>query len=253
MKEFAVIVSIHLKPGNEAEFLGLLMPVIDEVRLESTFINNFLHQDPEDPTRFMVYENWADQDEFFEVQMKRNYRKPYESRLPELLAEPRRVEVWRPLRSDFAGERVPKASYTMPFAFSPDRVWQAIRSFRDYQWGEGVGLGVIEGGGPDNEIGSVRVFTYYGVPSRQRLTAHSDADRTYSWESCEPYESIDRYEFTVRVEPVGDQASKVTWTAQYEAPKIEASKWDSFFVEEFRKSLTKLRSQLDGTKPESRV
>ncbi len=86
------------------------------------------------------------------------------------------------------------------------------------------------------------------MPSRQRLTAHSDADRTYSWESCEPYESIDRYEFTVRVEPVGDQASKVTWTARYEAPKIEAPKWNSFFAEEFRKSLTKLRSQLDGTK-----
>jgi len=65
---------------------------------------------------------------------------------------------------------------------------------------------------------------------------------TYSWESCEPYESIDRYEFTVRVEPVGDQASKVTWTARYEAPKIEAPQWDSFFAEEFRKSLTKLRS-----------
>ena len=84
MKEFAVIVSLHLKPGKEAEFLSLLMPVIDAVRLESTFINNFLHQDPEDPTRFMVYENWADRDEFLDVQFKRDYRKPYESRLPEL-------------------------------------------------------------------------------------------------------------------------------------------------------------------------
>ncbi len=32
------------------------MAVIDAVRLESTFINSFLHQDSEDPTRFMVYE-----------------------------------------------------------------------------------------------------------------------------------------------------------------------------------------------------
>ena len=62
MKEFAVIVSIHLKPGREAEFLGLLMPVIDAVRRESTFVNNFLHQDPEDPTRFMVYEKWTSKD-----------------------------------------------------------------------------------------------------------------------------------------------------------------------------------------------
>jgi hypothetical protein len=33
-------VSIHLKAGKQAEFLGLLMPVIDAVRLESPFVNN---------------------------------------------------------------------------------------------------------------------------------------------------------------------------------------------------------------------
>ncbi len=246
MKEFAVIVSIHLKPRKEAEFLGLLMPVIDAVRLESTFINNFLHQDPEDPTRFMVYENWADPDEFFDVQMKRDYRKLYESRLPELLAEPRQVKVWRPLREDFAGQRVPKAGYAMPFAFGSDRVWQAIRSFREYEWGEGVGPGVIEGGGADNEVGSVRAFTYYGVLSRQRLTAHSDADRAYSWESCEPYESVDHYEATLKIEPVGEEASKVTWMWRYEAPEAEIPKWNSLFAEESRKSLIKLRNQLDS-------
>lgn len=244
MKEFAVLVSIHLKPGKEAEFLGLLMPVIDAVRLEKTFINNFLHQDPEDPTRFMIFENWADQDEFFAVQFKRDYRKPYESRLPELLAETRRIEMWRPLRSDFADHRAPKAAYAMPFAFRPERVWQAIRSFRDYEWGEGVGPGVIEGGRPDNELGSVRAFSYYGAPSRQRLTAHSDIDRTYGWESCEPYESISHYDAILKVEPVGDQASLVKWVWRYEAPETEALKWDAMFAEESMKSLMKLRNLL---------
>jgi hypothetical protein len=184
-------------------------------------------------------------DEFFDVQFKRDYRKPYESQLPELLAEPRRIEMWRPLRADFAGQTVPDASYAMPFAFSPDRVWQAIRSFRDYEWGKGVGPGVIEGDGPDNEIGSVRTFTYYGVSSRQRLTAHSDAERTYRYESCEPFDSIQHYELTLKVEPVGAQASKVAWTARYEAPEVEAPKWDAYFAEEFRKSLIKLRDQLE--------
>ena len=246
MKKFAIIVSIRLKPGREAEFLGLLMPIIDAVRLESTFINNFLHQDPDDPTRFMVYENWADQDEFFDVQFKRDYRKRYESQLPELLAEPRRIEMWRPLQADFAGQRVPQAKLHDAVRLQSDKGWQAVRSFRDYEWGEGVGPGVIEGAGPDNEVGSVRAFTYYGVPSRQRLTAHSDAKLTYSWEFCKPYESIDHYELTLKVEPVGAQASKVTWTARYEAPEAEAPKWDAFFAEEFRKSLTKLRNRLDA-------
>jgi len=133
----------------------------------------------------------------------------------------------------------------MPFACNPDRVWQAIRSFRDYAWAEGVGPGVLEGGGPDNAVGSVRAFTYYGMPARQRLTAHSDVERTYSWESCAPYESIARYELTLKVEPVEVQASQVIGTARYEAPQAEAPKWDAFFADEFRKSLTKLRNQLE--------
>jgi len=100
MKEFAIVVSFHVKPDSLSEFLELLMPIIDAVRHEPTFINHFLHQDPEDPTRLMVYENWTDQDEFYAVQIKRDYRKAYE--LPELLIEPRRVEIWQPMRTDIA-------------------------------------------------------------------------------------------------------------------------------------------------------
>ena len=101
MKEFVVVVSIHLKPGCEAEFLRLLMPVVEVVRHETTFVNNVLHQDPEDPTRFMSYETWADHDEFFAVQFKREYRQAYETRLPDLLQEPRQMQIWQPLHSDF--------------------------------------------------------------------------------------------------------------------------------------------------------
>ncbi|WP_119460981.1 putative quinol monooxygenase [Rhodospirillaceae bacterium SYSU D60014] len=101
MSEFAVIVSLHLKPGCEEEFLRLLTPVLDAMRHEPTFINAALHQDPEDPTRFMLYETWADRDDLVDVQMKRAYRSAYEARLPDLLQEPRRPKVWRPLRRDF--------------------------------------------------------------------------------------------------------------------------------------------------------
>ena len=96
-----VVVSLHVKPGHEDEFLRLLAPVLDAMRHEATFVNAALHQDPEDPTRFMLYETWADRDDLVEVQMKRAYRSAYEARLPEILREPRRAEVWRPLRGDF--------------------------------------------------------------------------------------------------------------------------------------------------------
>jgi quinol monooxygenase YgiN len=100
-KRIAFIVSLHVKPGCEAEFLRLLMPVLDAMRHESTFINAALHRDPADPTRFMLYETWTDLDDVKEVQIHRDYRQAYLARLPEILREPRQVQFWQPLRGDF--------------------------------------------------------------------------------------------------------------------------------------------------------
>jgi quinol monooxygenase YgiN len=101
VREFVVIVSIHVKPGREEEFLRLVTPVLDAMRHEATFINAALHRDPEVPTRFMLYETWADRDDLINVQMKRAYRSAHEARLPEILREPRQVQLWQPLRADF--------------------------------------------------------------------------------------------------------------------------------------------------------
>jgi quinol monooxygenase YgiN len=97
----AVVVSLHLKPGCEEEWLRLVRPVLDAMRHEPTFINAVLHRDPADPTRFMLYETWADRDDLLNVQMRRGYRTAYEARLPDLLREPRQAQLWRPLRADF--------------------------------------------------------------------------------------------------------------------------------------------------------
>ena len=101
MNELVVVVPLHLKPGCEEEFLRLLTPVLDAMRHETTFVNAALHQDPDDPTRFMLYETWADRDDLVNVQMKRDYRRAYEARLPEILREPRQPRIWQPLRRDF--------------------------------------------------------------------------------------------------------------------------------------------------------
>ncbi len=97
-----VVVSLCVKPGHEEEFLGLLAPVMDAMRHEASFINAVLHRDPEEPGRFMLYETWADQEDLVEVQMRRDYRRDYEARLPDLLREARQVRIWHPLRGDFA-------------------------------------------------------------------------------------------------------------------------------------------------------
>lgn len=95
---FVAVVTIHVKPDCIEEFLRILSQVADAVRGEPTLISNVAHQDPEDPTKFMLWEIWSDQKDFFEVQMLRDYRKPYEERLVDLLAEPREVKIWKPLR-----------------------------------------------------------------------------------------------------------------------------------------------------------
>ncbi|HEX7074161.1 MAG TPA: putative quinol monooxygenase [Hyphomicrobiaceae bacterium] len=96
----AVTVEIRVKGGHDEEFLQLLTPVLDEMRHETTFINAILHRDPEDPTRFMLYETWADLNELAEVQLQRAYRKAYIDRLPAILREERKITIWQPLRSD---------------------------------------------------------------------------------------------------------------------------------------------------------
>lgn len=97
----AVVVSLHVKPGHEDECLRLLAPMLDAMRHEATFVNALLHRDPEDPTRFLLYETWADMRDLLEVQMRRPYRAAHEARLPALLREPRAPRLWRPLRGDF--------------------------------------------------------------------------------------------------------------------------------------------------------
>jgi quinol monooxygenase YgiN len=96
----AVLV-LRVRPGREAELLALLTPVLDTMRRETTFINAILHRDPGDPARFLLYETWADRQDLVEVQMRRPYRDAYWVRLPDLLAAPREVGAWTPLRADF--------------------------------------------------------------------------------------------------------------------------------------------------------
>lgn len=44
----AFVVTLHVRPAFEEEFLGLLGPVLDAMQHEATFINAVLHRDPAD-------------------------------------------------------------------------------------------------------------------------------------------------------------------------------------------------------------
>jgi quinol monooxygenase YgiN len=97
----AVIV-LRIVPGRQDDFLALLHPVLDAMRHEASFVAATLHRDPADPARFLLYESWADERDLLEVQVKRPYRDAYWAALPGLLAAPREVSAWRPMRVDAA-------------------------------------------------------------------------------------------------------------------------------------------------------
>jgi quinol monooxygenase YgiN len=86
-----MLVFFYIKPGFEAEYENLVAPVLDAMRHEPTFIDTVLHRDPEDPTRFMLYETWLDRHDFFQVQLKRGYRRTYEERVPQISQAPRQI------------------------------------------------------------------------------------------------------------------------------------------------------------------
>ncbi len=96
------VIELRLNPGCGPDFLDLLSPVLDAMRHEPTFVNAVLHRDPDNPLRFMLYETWTSLDDVVQVQMHRGYRRAYWDGLPALLAEDRTVQVWQPVRGDFA-------------------------------------------------------------------------------------------------------------------------------------------------------
>lgn len=78
-----------------------------------------------------------------------------------------------------------RAYYSTTFEHSADQVWSAIRDFGRYEWADGVTDASMEDGQPGDAVGGVRRFIYAGELMRQRLVAHSDVDRFYTFELCD--------------------------------------------------------------------
>ena len=103
----------------------------------------------------------------------------------------------------------------------------------------------IENRKDNNEVGAVRDFRYYDRMTRQRLVAHSDTERCYSFESVEPLDTLRFYRQTLRVAPIVDtNTAFAEWTAEFDAPAEEHDGWQKCLTEEAAKSLEKLRTYL---------
>lgn len=97
------VITFHVRPGQADRFRALLDPVLDAMRHEASFVHAALHADPERPDVFQLHETWTDRADVLEVQLHRPYRAEWHAALDGLLAKPREIRVWRPLRMDVSG------------------------------------------------------------------------------------------------------------------------------------------------------
>ncbi|MBS0245282.1 MAG: SRPBCC family protein [Proteobacteria bacterium] len=124
-----------------------------------------------------------------------------------------------------------------------ERVWSLIRDFNNYPaYIEGVTASEIEDGRRGDEEGAVRRFCYRGLWVRQRLTRHSDRERTFSYAGLEPLPfpkalapdaaplTPVSYEGTLHVRPVTDgERTFVEWSVALDAAAHEAESWRRIF------------------------
>lgn len=117
------------------------------------------------------------------------------------------------------------------FDYAAERVWEVIRPFDHYAWAGVPGETIIEDGGAGDQVGAVRRVDLGARVIRQRLLAHSDNERSYSY--CFVGETpfpVWNYRATIRVTPlVADSRSFVEWWASFDCAPEERDKWTVFF------------------------
>jgi hypothetical protein len=101
---------------------------------------------------------------------------------------------------------------------SPDVVWKIIRSFDSVaRWDPFARDCVIEAGWPADRVGAVRqIHLQDGTPMRERLTAISDKDMTFSFSVIESPMSFAYHSSTVRLLPI-DRGGRtiLTWDVEF--------------------------------------
>lgn len=60
--DFVLFVSVKIKPDRVADFKNLVLPYAQETRQEPGNAAYLIHQSPDDPTEFAVYEHWRSDD-----------------------------------------------------------------------------------------------------------------------------------------------------------------------------------------------
>lgn len=93
--EIEILVEFNLKPGVLEDFEAILLPHLEKVAKEKTCLMMAASRDENDETKYILYERWYDEKEFWEVQMKRDYRIPYNKNIAPFEASERKVSMYK--------------------------------------------------------------------------------------------------------------------------------------------------------------
>lgn len=99
-------------------------------------------------------------------------------------------------------------------------VWAKIKDFNALNgWHPAVSKDEIVDG-DNNKVGAVRLLTLNdGGTIKEELQAWDDAGMTYSYKILESVLPVSDYESTIKVEPLGDGACRVSWSGSFSAGK----------------------------------
>lgn len=138
--------------------------------------------------------------------------------------------------------------YSTVFEQTADQVWKTVHAFDDYQWADRHLSAVMEDGKAGDAVGGIRRVESDGQIIRQRLLAHSDLERFYTYEFCDPVPfPVRDYVATLRITPIVDRARAfVGWSATFDCAADDHDRWTTHFNEGFTRWLASLRAQLDG-------
>ena len=116
-----------------------------------------------------------------------------------------------------------------------DAVWAKIRDFNAMpDWNrEGIATSEIEDGKAGDQVGAVRSFTLVadGTHLREKLLAHSDERRFYTYDFQKTPFDVDNYCATLRVTPVTDGGgSFIEWWTTFDCDRDQQGHWTDFFA-----------------------
>jgi Polyketide cyclase / dehydrase and lipid transport len=140
-----------------------------------------------------------------------------------------------------------KSYYSTVFELPVDQVWTAIRDFGNYTvWVDNVDECRIEEGKSGDAVGAIRNIRMGETRVRQKLLAHSDRERSYSYEFLEPFRfPVRNFVATIAVTPIVDgDRSFVEWWVTFDCDTEQYDHWTGFFAKSFAGWLESLRRYL---------